>query len=138
MDALAQLALMTKANLLFETSDTFLSFPALTPISYSSDEMNFTNPATPQQMHAFADFSTWTNTLSLGTLFQPSQGNMLWDVYQGLLNSAQVAQGSLTAAQTAALQAAQAVLSTAGPQRGISRHACAGCLQAISASLFCG
>lgn len=115
MDALAQLALMTKANLLFETSDTFLSFPALTPISYSSDEMNFTNPATPQQMHAFADFSTWTNTLPQGTLFQPSQGNMLWDVYQGLLNSAQVAQGSLTAAQTAALQAAQAVLSTQGP-----------------------
>jgi hypothetical protein len=115
MDALAQLALMTKANLLFETSDTFLSFPALSPIGYSSDEMNFTNPATPQQMHAFADFSTWTNTLPQGTLFEPSQGNMLWDVYQGLLNSAQVAQGSLTAAQTEALQAAQAVLSTQDP-----------------------
>jgi hypothetical protein len=117
MDALAQLALMTKAKLLFETSDTFLSFPALTPIPYSSDEMNFTNPATPQQLHAFADFSTWTNSLPQGTLFQPSQSDMLWDVYQDVLNSPQVeiAQGSLTAAQTAALQAAQAVLSTQGP-----------------------
>lgn len=115
MDALAQLALMTKAKLLFETSDTFLSFPAFTPISYTSDEMNFTDPATPQQLHAFADFSTWTNTLPQGTLFQPSLSNLLWDVYQGVLNSAQLAHGGLTADQTAALQAAQAVLSTPGP-----------------------
>src|ERR1700733_11373501 len=118
MDALAQLALMTKAKLVFETSDTFLSFPALTNISYSSDEMNFTNPTTPQQLHAFAEFSIWTNTLPQGTLFQPSTGPMLWDFYQNVLNSGlqlQFAQGALTADQTAALQAAQAVLSAQGP-----------------------
>lgn len=115
MDALAQLALMTKAKLLFETADTFLSFPAFTPISYTSDQMNFTNPTSNQQMQAFADFSTWTNALPQGTLFQPALDNMLWDVYQGVLQNAQVAQGSLTAGQTAALQAAQAVLSTQGP-----------------------
>jgi len=115
MDALAQLALMTKAKLLFESSDTFLSFPASTPISYPSDQMDFANPATIPQMQAFADFSTWTNALPQGTLFQPTLDNLLWDVYQGVLQNGQVAQGSLTASQTATLQAAQAVLSTQGP-----------------------
>jgi len=41
MDALAQLALMTKAKLVFESPGSFLSFPALSPISYSADQLNF-------------------------------------------------------------------------------------------------
>jgi len=115
MDAIAQLALMTKAKLVFENSDTFLSFPALTPISYSPDQMKFANPTSSQQMQAFSEFSTLTNALPQGTLFQPSLDQVLWDVYQGVLQNAQVAQGSLTAQQTAALQAAQAYLSVQGP-----------------------
>jgi len=34
MDAAAQLAVMAKAKLVFETPGTFLSFPALSPLSF--------------------------------------------------------------------------------------------------------
>ena len=115
MDALAQLALMTKAKLLFETPDSFLSFPALTPISYAPADLNFAAASTPSQMAAFADFSRWTNALPQGTIFELSLGTLLWDVYLGILQNAQIAQGSLTDAQAAALSAAQAYLSAPGP-----------------------
>lgn len=115
MDALAQLALMTKAKLLFETADTFLSFPALTPISYSPDNLNFVNATTPGEWAAFADFSTWANALPQGTVFQPSLDTMLWDLYLGILQNAQVATGALTTDQAAQLAAAQAYVSQEGP-----------------------
>jgi len=102
---------MTKAKLVFESPDTFLSFPALTPISYTPDQLKFADAASNQQMHVFSDFSTLTNALPQGTLFQPSLDHVLWDVYQGVLQNAQVAQGSLTAEQTAELQSAQSFLS---------------------------
>ena len=41
MDALAQLALMTKAKMVFESPGSFLSFPALSPISYGADQLKF-------------------------------------------------------------------------------------------------
>jgi hypothetical protein len=116
MDALAQLALMTKAKLMFESPDTFLSFPALVPIGYPPEQMNFANAATVQQMQAFADFSTWTNSLPQGTLFPSSPTGMLWNVYRGVLDNSQVAQGSLTPDQTAQLAAAQSFLVTPGPE----------------------
>jgi hypothetical protein len=115
MDTLAQLALMTKAKLVFETPDTFLTFPALIPISYTPDQMKFADAASNDEMRVFSDFSRWTNVLPQGTLFQPALDDpALWDVYQGLLANAQVAQGSLTAQQTADLQSAQAFLSVQG------------------------
>ena len=114
MDALAQLALMTKAKLLFETPTTFLSFPALTPISYAPENLNFAAASTSAQMSAFADFSRWTNQLPQGTILQFSE-SMLWDMYMGILQNAEVAQGSLTDAQSATLAAAQEYLYTSGP-----------------------
>ncbi len=111
MDALAQLALMTKAKLVFESPDTFLSFPALMPISYSPDEMKFQDATSARQMKTFLDFSTLTNALPQGTLFQPSLDRVLSDVYQGVLENAQLAQGILTADQTAELESAQSFLS---------------------------
>lgn len=112
MDALAQLALMTKAKLVFESPDTFLSFPALIPKSYTPDQMKFSQAASTQEL---AEFSVLTNALPQGTLFQPSLDHVLWDVYQGVLQNAQVAEGTLTAQQTAELQAAQSFLSVQGP-----------------------
>src|ERR1039457_1139714 len=112
MDALAQLALMTKAKLVFESPDTFLSFPALIPKSYTPDQMKFSQAASTQEL---AEFSVLTNALPQGTLFQPSLDHELWDVYQGVLQNAQVAEGTLTAQQTAELQAAQSFLSVQGP-----------------------
>src|SRR5579859_7235092 len=111
MDALAQLALMTKAKLVFENPGTFLSFPALTPINYSPDQMKFSQAMSNNDvLHAFAGFSTLTNALPQGTLFQPSLDHLFWDVYAGLLNNMQLAQGTLTPQQQAELQAAQSFL----------------------------
>lgn len=115
MDALAQLALMTKATMVFGTPGTFLSFPALTPISYTPDQMKFLDATTSAQMHAFAEFSMLTNAFPQGTLFQPSLDQLLSDVYLGVLQNAQVAQGSSTAQQAADLQAAQAFLTVQDP-----------------------
>ncbi len=115
MDALAQLALMAKAKLVFESPDTFLSFPALTPISYTPDQMRFADAASSQELQIFAEFSALTNALPQGTLFQPSLDRSLSDVYREVLQNAQLAQGSLTAQQTAQVQAAQGLLSAPGP-----------------------
>jgi len=115
MDILAQLALMTKAMLVFDSPETFLSFPALMPISYTPDQMNFVNATSSQQLHIFSEFSTFTNALPEGTLFQPSPDHLLWDVYQGLLQNAQVAQGSLTTQQATELQSARAFLTVQDP-----------------------
>jgi len=112
MDALAQLALMTKAKLVFESPDTFLSFPALSP-TYSPDRLTFLPAA--HDMAAFSEFSMLANALPGGVLFQPSLDNTLWDMYLHVLRHMQLAQGSLTPDESAQLQQAQAVLQTSGP-----------------------
>jgi len=73
MDSLAHLALMTKAQLVFGAPDTFLSFPALSPFSYPPDQLNFASGSalSAQQLRTFAEFSRVTNSLPLGTIFQP-------------------------------------------------------------------
>jgi len=43
MDAIAQVALMSKANQVFGGSRTFLSFPFPGPIAYKPDDLNFAN-----------------------------------------------------------------------------------------------
>lgn len=115
MDAMAQLALMAKAKSVFESADSFLSFPVLTPKSYAPDQMRFITASTPDEIHAFWEFSTLTNALPQGTIFQPSLDQLLWDVYGGILANAQIAQGSLTAQQTADLEAAEAFLTEKAP-----------------------
>jgi hypothetical protein len=116
MDSLAQLALMTKAKLVFEGPGTFLSFPATTPLSYSPEQLKFAQITSPPGMLVFSEFSRLTNSLPGGVIFQPSLDSMLWDVYQGMLQNAQVAQGGLTAQQQADLHAADAFLYTQDSQ----------------------
>lgn len=112
MDALAQLALMTKAKLVFETADTFLSFPALSPLSYTPDQLNFGAAASGPGLQVFSEFSQIVNALPTGIIFQPSSDTLLPDIYLQILETAQIAQGTLTAQQAAQLQAADAVLYT--------------------------
>ena len=79
MDALAQLALMTKAKLVFESPGSFLSFPALSPISYSADELKFgafTAVETAERL-IFSEFSRFANALPSGTIFQPQGDSYL-------------------------------------------------------------
>lgn len=110
MDAVAQLALIARANLIFSTSDTFLSFPALTPISYKASTLNFTQLGSADTLSVMSEFSRLTNTAPGGVLFRPGADPYLWEIYQEVLQTAVVARSELTAEQQTALQNAQAVL----------------------------
>ena len=112
VDTLAQLALMTKAKLVFENPDTFLSFAALSPLSYTPDQLKFL--PTPHDMSVFSEFSQLTNALPQGILFQPSLDNMLWNVYLNVLRNAQLAQGVLSDEQISELQQAETFLQMQG------------------------
>jgi hypothetical protein len=116
MDAIAQLALMTKAKLVFEEPGTFLCFPATTPLNYSAGQLNFAQIASASTMTVFSEFSRLTNSLPQGVIFQPELDVLLWDVYQGMLQNAQIAQGDLSPQQKSDLQRATAFLYTQGPQ----------------------
>lgn len=111
MDALAQLALMTKAKFVFERPGTFLSFPALSPLSYEPDQLAF---MPPHNLSVFSEFSRLTNALPQDVLFQPSLDDTLWDVYLSVLQNAQLAQGTLSAEQNAQFAQAQSFLQTPG------------------------
>jgi len=112
MDALAQLALMTKAKLVFESPGSFLSFPALSPISYSADELKFGafTAVEAAERLIFSEFSRFANALPSGTIFQPQGDSYLWDAYSQVLKSARLAKGQTTPAQEAAYQQAVALL----------------------------
>jgi hypothetical protein len=113
MDALAQLALMTKAKMVFESPGSFLSFPALSPISYSADQLKFgafTAVETAERL-IFSEFSRFANALPSGTIFQPQGDSYLWDAYSQVLKSARLAKGQTTPEQEAAYQQAVAFLS---------------------------
>lgn len=123
IDSNAQLALMTKAKLVFEDSpDTFLSFPALTPIAYTPDQLNLPGiPSTTQQSLVLQEFATLVNTIPNGTLFDATSGDRLWNIYGNVLgvfagaaDAVQLAQGGLTTGQSADLAQAQAYLYSPG------------------------
>ena len=95
MDALAQLALMTKAKLVFETDNTYLSFPALMPLSYPPDKLKF--GASLPDYNTWNEFCRLTNVIPGGTLYQPEQDVYLWDLYESLFaGKAQLANSTLT------------------------------------------
>jgi len=71
MDARAQLALMVKAKLVFENPDTFLSFPALSPLSYAPDQLRFLPAA--HDMSVFAECSRLSDVVTPSTAGPRSQ-----------------------------------------------------------------
>jgi hypothetical protein len=117
MDSLAHLALMTKAQLVFAAPDTFLSFPALSPLTYSPDELSFAsgNALSAHQLRTFAEFSRVTNSLPLGTIFQPQTDTYLWDKYHEVLTTSVLASNQPSSEQKAAVAAAQAYLHVTTP-----------------------
>jgi hypothetical protein len=67
MDATAQLALMTKAKIVFERPGTFLSFPALVPIAFSPAELDFGKALSdPKVSAALVEFSRAVNQCPTG------------------------------------------------------------------------
>jgi hypothetical protein len=116
MDSLTNLALMTKAQLVFGTPGTFLSFP-IGALGYSPDRLSFANSATltAEQQRNWAEFCQLTNSLPTGTIFQPPPDTYLWDKYREVLKTTILPTGQLSAEQQAALAAAQAYLRVTAP-----------------------
>ena len=111
MDALAQLALMTKAKLVFETDNTYLSFPALMPLSYPPDKLKF--GASLPDYNTWNEFCRLTNVIPGGTLYQPEQDVYLWDLYESLFaGKAQLANSTLTPQEAQDYAAVTALLYT--------------------------
>jgi hypothetical protein len=109
MDATAQLALMTKAKLVFETADTFLSFPVLLPLSYPPEKLRFTGGNA--DILTLSEFSRVVNFVPDGTLFQPTEEVYLWELYEKLFQSGEIAEGTASPAETAEYEKAKALLS---------------------------
>jgi hypothetical protein len=105
MDSLTQLALFTKAQLVFQAPGTFLSFPALQALSYPPDELDFSQLANLSGP-VYPEFCRLVDTIPQGVLYTAESGTLFSDEYDKVLRDAQTAQSTLTAAETAALQQA--------------------------------
>jgi hypothetical protein len=113
MDALTYLALTAKAKLVFENPDTFLSFPALSPISYSADQLNFgafDSPDTAERL-VYSEFARLVNALPSHTIFEMGD-KFLWKTYEEVLKTATVAQGQMSAEDMAVYQQAASFLNS--------------------------
>lgn len=95
MDAFVQLALIEKARRVFTAGPgTFLSFPLLTPLTFSKAELTgLTAPSTPEDYIAAADFSRMANFLPRDMVVSASD-QMLWSIYADVLSKAEVAKGN--------------------------------------------
>ncbi len=111
MDAIAWLALMSKANQVFGSPDVFLSFPAVVPISYEPENLDVSAAlSNPQVGHALADLSLNVNSLPTGVLFSGTQDNYLWQVYSQWLNDMVLAKDQMTDDERAQYDQAIALL----------------------------
>ncbi|HEX4861167.1 MAG TPA: hypothetical protein VFV07_08025, partial [Rhizomicrobium sp.] len=111
MDAAAQLALMAKAKLVFETPGTFLSFPFLSPLAFHPSQLDFTQAATDTSVAAaLRDFSLAVNSCPASSIFAPVGDDYLWDRYDTWLNAMTLAGNQLSPADQAAYTAARTLL----------------------------
>lgn len=127
MDAFAQLALMAKAKLVFESESTFLSFPALSPLSYPPERLKFMKPggqATARDLADLSEFARITNQIPRGVLAPVEEGEYLWDVYREVLSMGQVATGTMSAVEKEEYEHALHFLYTRGPD-GLRRDSAA-------------
>jgi hypothetical protein len=117
MDAAVRLALMAKAKNVFESDDTFLSFPALSPLTKSKDWFHLASGhgMTDPELTAASEFARIVNGIPDGVLFDGTSEERLWDVYADVLARATVAGGSLSPEEEAARSNAAALLYTTAP-----------------------
>jgi hypothetical protein len=115
MDAAAQLALMAKAKLVFETPGSFLSFPALAPLSFHPAQLDFSRALSDSAaMAALRDFSLAVNRCPNDPIARAGEDDYLWDRYDAWLNAMELASNS-NDADNQAYAAARALLVVAGP-----------------------
>lgn len=106
MDAAAQLALMAKAEHVFGSDDTDLSFP-VTPLAFAPAALDLLGDGTMQHL---IEFSLLANRIPDGPAWSGDSQTLLWDVYAQVLREAQFAQSTRTAQEEADYQAASALL----------------------------
>lgn len=103
MDAFTRLCLMAKAKRVFESAGTFLSFPVLSARTYRPEQLKFGRPGevTPQILADHSEFARMTADIPRGVLAPVGQDDYLWDVYEEVLSTAQIAQSALSEAERA-------------------------------------
>jgi hypothetical protein len=116
MEAFVQLALMAKAKRVFESDDTFLSFRLLSPWTVDADRLRFyAGEMTQQRIADLSEFSRMTNCIPTGVVAPEEQGEYLWDIYREVLDTAEIAAGTMTEQQRARYDRAGQLLYVTGP-----------------------
>jgi len=107
MDSPVALALMAKAQAIFGNDDNFLSFP-LVPLPFTKERLSFIAGGTVSgnSLNGFAEFTRMVNLIPGELVWLPTGGPYLWDIYNDVLTSAQLAQSNRTPDEEAAYQAA--------------------------------
>src|SRR5689334_8743743 len=97
IDPFVQLALMAKAKLVFESDDTFLSFPALISYSYAASDLKFAadSISTAHDLARLSEFARITNQIPRGVLAPMEEGEYLWDICSEALLLGDPASGTL-------------------------------------------
>lgn len=119
MDSGIQLALISKAKKVFGTDGTFLSFPVF-PLPFTRQQLDLfaqhdSDAATVvRSLHNLQAFSTLVNIIPEDEVWLPMETRFLWDVYEGMLNDADVASSSRTPAEEVEYQEAIAFLRQPG------------------------
>ena len=115
MDAYVQLALIEKAKRVFTNAETFLSFPLLAPFSFSPEQVAAINaPQSAADYATAADFARIVNFIPRDIVATVDGESFLWDVYEDVLDRAEVASGNTSAAADTAAAATLYVTSDDG------------------------
>jgi hypothetical protein len=110
MESTVALALMRKAQLVFEHDGTFLSFP-LTALAYEQDDFDFMEGELDAgRIAALQEYSTEVDRIPRGAVSALDSTDRLSDVYADVLRTAQLAQSSRTADEEQRYQQALAYL----------------------------
>jgi len=113
MDAAAYLALLSKAKRVFESENTFLSFPVLSQLTYDVEDLQFSGDApAAQRLVNLSEFSRVTNRIQRGVVAAIDGDEYLWDVYDDVLSNAELAEPALNEAQQKEYAAALELLYT--------------------------
>lgn len=111
MDSKAHLALMAKAQKVFESDDSFLAFP-VTPLVYDRNDLDLSlTGSSAEEVLAkrqnIEAFSLLVNLIPEGNAWIPSESRFLWDEYGHVLNQGSCASSTRTPEEEVKYQAAR-------------------------------
>jgi hypothetical protein len=117
VNAVALLALIAKAKLVFESDGTFLSFPVTSPLTKTVDELRFGGAEmTTDDLQELSEFSRIVNCIPRSVFAPVDSVEYLWDVYDEVLRTGQVASGVLTPEEKTRLESALELLYVVTPE----------------------